>query len=141
MMLMGTAVPMESEKLNAVTGERLDAGNAHFPASTLALTTIDVGNPTTNVIPAEARAGFNIRFNDEHSGASLESRLRKQLDEVGGDGSDGTCLRLTRRIHASAALANIVDLRVDPGVFIPDLGIDPPAVLRFHVGTNGRAAG
>ncbi|MEM8821593.1 MAG: succinyl-diaminopimelate desuccinylase [Pseudomonadota bacterium] len=42
----------------------LDFGSTHFPASTLALTSIDVGNPATNVIPAEGRAVFNIRFND-----------------------------------------------------------------------------
>ena len=43
----------------------------HFDASTLAITTIDTGNPATNVIPAQARATVNIRFNDAHTGASL----------------------------------------------------------------------
>ena len=45
----------------------LDLGSTHFQASTLALTTIDTGNPSNNVIPAEATAVFNIRFNDLHA--------------------------------------------------------------------------
>ena len=49
----------------------LDAGTDHFDASTLAVVTVDTGNPASNVIPAECRATVNIRFNDTHSGASL----------------------------------------------------------------------
>lgn len=56
----------------------LDEGSEHFQPSTLALTSIDVGNPANNVIPAEGRAVFNIRFNDLHSGAGLE-RWAKEL--------------------------------------------------------------
>ena len=69
--------------LHAITGAPLDEGSAHFPPSSLQLTTIDVGNPTSNVIPAQATAAFNIRFNDRHSGASLEDWLRRRLDRVG----------------------------------------------------------
>ena len=57
--------------LDRLASHRLDAGTAHFGPSTLAITTIDVGNPASNVIPAEARATVNIRFNDAHSGKSL----------------------------------------------------------------------
>ncbi|MDP2081841.1 MAG: succinyl-diaminopimelate desuccinylase [Pseudotabrizicola sp.] len=59
-------------KLLAKLEERpLDAGSAHFDASTLAITTIDCGNPANNVIPARGTATVNIRFNDLHSGDSL----------------------------------------------------------------------
>ncbi|WP_022727595.1 succinyl-diaminopimelate desuccinylase [Fodinicurvata sediminis] len=71
--------------LSALTAAPLDQGSEHFQASTLQVTTVDVGNPATNVIPGEARATFNIRFNDLHSGAALESWLRETLDRVGGD--------------------------------------------------------
>ena len=54
----------------------LDAGTPHFDASTLAITTIDCGNPANNVIPARGTATVNIRFNDAHSGASLTAWLR-----------------------------------------------------------------
>ncbi len=70
--------------LNAIAAEPLDKGSAHFQASTLAITTVDVGNPATNVIPGMARAGFNIRFNDLHSGKSLTDWLRTTFDKVAG---------------------------------------------------------
>jgi succinyl-diaminopimelate desuccinylase len=70
--------------LSALTAEPLDAGNAAFQPSSLQITTIDVGNPVTNVIPARAKARFNIRFNDMHSSASLEAWIRRTLDAAGG---------------------------------------------------------
>lgn len=60
----------------------LDNGTDHFDASTLAVTTIDVGNPATNVIPAEARATVNIRFNDAHTSGDLTTWLRSEADRV-----------------------------------------------------------
>ena len=54
----------------------LDRGTEHFDPTTIALTTIDTGNPATNVIPATCRATVNIRFNDTHTGASLSDWLR-----------------------------------------------------------------
>jgi succinyl-diaminopimelate desuccinylase len=65
--------------LAALTAAPLDAGSDFFEPSSLQLTSIDVGNPATNVIPAEARAGLNIRFNDRHSGASLGAWLRAAI--------------------------------------------------------------
>lgn len=62
--------------LNAVASTPLDQGSAHFDASTLAITSIDVGNPASNVIPAQGRAVLNVRFNDLHSGASVADWLR-----------------------------------------------------------------
>lgn len=56
----------------ALTAEPLDEGSEHFQPSTLALTSIDTGNTAANVIPAEARLAFNIRFNDRHSAESLK---------------------------------------------------------------------
>jgi len=83
--LADNPIPRLLKMLNALTAEPLDHGSPHFQASTLTLTTVDVGNAATNVIPAQAKAGFNIRFNDLHSGASLEKWIRHQLDTVGGD--------------------------------------------------------
>jgi succinyl-diaminopimelate desuccinylase len=61
---------------NALTAAPLDAGNDWFQPSSLQFTSIDVGNPVTNVIPAEASAMLNIRFNSDHTGASLSAWLR-----------------------------------------------------------------
>jgi succinyl-diaminopimelate desuccinylase len=70
--------------LHALTAAPLDEGSAHFQASTLQVATIDIGNPATNVIPGEARAVFNARFNDRWTGASLERHIRTLLDRAGG---------------------------------------------------------
>jgi succinyl-diaminopimelate desuccinylase len=54
----------------------LDEGNDWFQPSNLEITDIEVGNPATNMIPAEARARLNIRFNNSHAGAELEAWIR-----------------------------------------------------------------
>src|SRR5947209_6135361 len=70
--------------LHALTTAELDRGSEHFQPSTLQVSTIDIGNPAANVIPAIARAVFNIRFNDCWTSEKLERWLRQRLDEVGG---------------------------------------------------------
>ena len=65
--------------LDALTSAPIDAGTDWFEASSLQITSIDVGNGATNVIPASARAALNIRFNDGHSGASLTAWVRATL--------------------------------------------------------------
>jgi succinyl-diaminopimelate desuccinylase len=59
--------------MSALMDEPLDAGSHKFDPSNLEFTSIDIGNPTVNLIPSEARARFNIRFNDCHSFASLKA--------------------------------------------------------------------
>ncbi len=61
---------------DALTAAPLDAGNDWFQPSSLQFTSIDVGNPVTNVIPASASAMLNIRFNSDHTGAALSAWLR-----------------------------------------------------------------
>lgn len=68
--------------LNSFMAEPLDAGTEQFAASNLEITSVDVGNPATNIIPAMAEARFNIRFNDRHTAKSLESRLERQASEA-----------------------------------------------------------
>jgi succinyl-diaminopimelate desuccinylase len=68
--------------LDRLASHEIDRGTDHFDASTLAITTVDTGNPASNVIPAQARATVNIRFNDRHTGASLSDWLRAQAAEV-----------------------------------------------------------
>jgi succinyl-diaminopimelate desuccinylase len=83
--LADNPIPRLLAMLNALTAEPLDEGSSHFQPSTFVITTVDVGNPATNVIPAQARAGFNVRFNDLHDSKALEKRFRDQLDRIGGD--------------------------------------------------------
>lgn len=74
--LADNPIPALIRALDALAGLHLDDGNEWFQPSNLEITTVDVGNGATNVIPAMARARINIRFNDEHSGGALVERVR-----------------------------------------------------------------
>ena len=75
-------LPAMARLADRLSGCKLDGGTAHFDPSTLAVVSIDTGNPATNVIPARCRATVNIRFNDAHDGESLTGWLRRELDSV-----------------------------------------------------------
>lgn len=64
-----------------------DAGTDDFQPSNLEVTTIDVGNPATNVIPAKASASFNIRFNDTWTADTLRAKIIRRLDAAAADGA------------------------------------------------------
>ena len=87
--------------LGALDSAVLDEGSEHFPPSTLALTTADVGNPTTNLIPAQASARFNIRFTDQHTGASLTEWIETTIREAAGDDAD---LEIETRVSGESFL-------------------------------------
>ena len=82
-MLADNPLPRLVALLDALLALTLDAGTDHFQPSRLELTSIDVGNQATNVIPGAATARFNVRFNDLHTGASLERIIRVCLDALG----------------------------------------------------------
>ena len=75
-------LPAMARLIDQLSTASLDAGTEHFDASTLAVVTMDTGNPATNVIPAQCRATVNIRFNDAHSSASLTDWLQEHADKV-----------------------------------------------------------
>ena len=83
--------------MTALEETALDDGTEHFDQSTLAITTIDVGNTATNVIPEKCRATVNIRFNDAHSGQSLIDWLQHHLDSV----SEKTKTRIQMNVKIS----------------------------------------
>jgi succinyl-diaminopimelate desuccinylase len=78
--LADNPLPQLVRLLSALTALRLDEGNAAFQPSNLEITTVDVGNRATNVIPGAATARLNVRYNDAWTPASLEARLRETLD-------------------------------------------------------------
>jgi succinyl-diaminopimelate desuccinylase len=75
-------IPVLAEIVTQLAGHKLDKGTDHFDASTLAFTTVDTGNDATNVIPGEARAGFNIRFNDRHTPDSLTHWVNDRTNQI-----------------------------------------------------------
>jgi succinyl-diaminopimelate desuccinylase len=62
----------------------LDDGSEHFDPSHLEFTSVDVGNPTVNLIPGEARARFNIRYNDCHSQTALKTLIERRAATAAG---------------------------------------------------------
>jgi succinyl-diaminopimelate desuccinylase len=70
--------------LHALVAAPLDDGTPHFQPSSLQIATIDVGNPTDNVIPGTARATINIRFNDRWTSATIKDWVKRRLDAAGG---------------------------------------------------------
>jgi len=75
--------------LGTLQSRHLDDGSEFFQPSNLEITTVDVGNPTENMIPETAKARFNIRFNVAHSGASLTKWVQGILEDA-RQGFDGT---------------------------------------------------
>ncbi|AMK24471.1 MULTISPECIES: succinyl-diaminopimelate desuccinylase [unclassified Sphingobium] len=82
--LADNPVPRLVRILSAIDAIVLDEGNDWFQASNIEITNLDVGNPTTNVIPAAAQARISIRFNNEHSGAELVERITALAATEGG---------------------------------------------------------
>ncbi|HVL22052.1 MAG TPA: succinyl-diaminopimelate desuccinylase [Amaricoccus sp.] len=95
--------------LDRLASHRLDGGTSHFGASTLAITTIDVGNPASNVIPAQARARVNIRFNDAHTAQSLADWIEAETDAV----AKATGIGLATRFEISGE-----SFVTEPGPFV-----------------------
>jgi succinyl-diaminopimelate desuccinylase len=71
--------------MSALMAQPLDRGSEHFAASNLEFTSVDVGNKTVNLIPGEARARFNIRFNDRHTQETLKRLIEARCREAAGE--------------------------------------------------------
>jgi succinyl-diaminopimelate desuccinylase len=95
--------------LDRLQSHVLDEGYPRFPPSNLEVTTIDVGNPATNVIPARASARLNIRFNPAHDGDSLTAWLEAEC-ELARQGFSGKVL-LSPRLTGNAFIT-------EPGDFV-----------------------
>ena len=80
--LAGNPVPVLLKVLTALTSKKLDDGNENFQPSNLEVTSVDVNNPAHNVIPANAKAKFNIRFNTEHDGQDLLRWIKEEIADV-----------------------------------------------------------
>ena len=83
--LADNPLPRLIKMMDRFTSHLFDNGNEHFSPTNLELASIDVGNTASNVIPAQATALFNIRFNTEQTSDDLEKWLQEQCEAVGGD--------------------------------------------------------
>jgi succinyl-diaminopimelate desuccinylase len=94
--------------MNALMIEPLDAGSAHFDPSNLEFTSVDVGNRTVNIIPGEARARFNVRYNDRHTRESLKALIERRAAAAAG--------RVRWRIDWEPSNADV--FLTEPGSFV-----------------------
>ena len=78
-------VPDIAALIAALSGDPLDKGTEHFQPSNLEFTSVDVGNPAWNVIPAQARARFNIRYNDCHTREALRALIEDRVTKASGN--------------------------------------------------------
>jgi succinyl-diaminopimelate desuccinylase len=101
-------VPDVARLIVALSEEPLDHGSAEFQPSNLEFTSVDVGNSATNVIPAQARAKFNIRYNDLHTPSGLRQLLEARLAQATGN-------RIRARIVWEPSNSNVFVTK--PGAF------------------------
>jgi len=99
--------------MGALMAQPLDRGTEHFDASNLEFTSVDVGNRTVNLIPGEARARFNIRYNDLHTPETLKALMEARCAAAAGD----------VRWRIEYLPSNSWVFRTQPGPFI-DLVVD-----------------
>lgn len=90
-------MPAMAQLMANLAAHELDQGTEHFDASTLAVVTIDTGNPADNVIPAETRSTVNIRFNDTHTSDALTTWLQTEVDKI----SAATDIEISMRVRVS----------------------------------------
>ena len=114
-------IPGLVKLMSAVMAEPLDCGTEHFDPSNLEFTSVDVGNRTVNLIPGEARARFNIRYNDMHTPETLKALIEQRCAAAAGDVS----------WHIEYLPSNSWVFRTEPGPFV-DL------VVEAIAGATGR---
>lgn len=100
-------VPAIARIVAALSTHDFDRGTRHFDPTNLEVSSIDVGNPAVNVIPGEARAQFNVRFNDAWTLETLRERIREVVKEAAGDA----------RVELEFPPSNAVSFITQPGDF------------------------
>ncbi|QFQ89360.1 succinyl-diaminopimelate desuccinylase [Paracoccus kondratievae] len=119
--------------LHGLTSTPLDHGTEHFDPSGLQVTTVDCGNPASNVIPERAQATINIRFNDAHDSGSLDRMIRARAEAISAE--TGISFAISAEVSGESFLTRpgpFVDLVT--GVVREETGIDP--VLSTSGGTS-----
>ena len=100
--------PQIAALIAALSAEPLDQGTDHFQPSNLEFVSIDIGNPAWNVIPAQARARFNMRYNDCHTQESLRALIEQRVVKASGNS-------VRARIEWEPSNADV--FRTQPGKF------------------------
>jgi len=123
-------VPDISRLIVALSDEPLDHGSAQFQASNLEFTSVDVDNTATNVIPGEARAKFNIRYNDNHTQESLRQLLEQRLAIACGS-------RIRARIAWEPSNSNVFVTKPGPFTDLASSAIEDVTGRKPELSTSG----
>jgi succinyl-diaminopimelate desuccinylase len=123
-------IPDIAALITALVSEPLDLGSAQFQPSNLEFTSVDVGNPAGNVIPAQARAKFNIRFNDHHSQESLRALIEARVAKAAGN-------RVQTRIVWEPSNADVFVTRPGPFTDLVVAAVEEVTGRRPDLNTGG----
>jgi succinyl-diaminopimelate desuccinylase len=123
-------VPDISRLIVAISDEPLDHGSAQFQASNLEFTSVDVGNTANNVIPGQARAKFNIRFNDHHTQATLRTLVEERLQKAAGN-------RIKARIVWEPSNSNVFVTKPGPFTDLAVAAIEEVTGRKPELSTSG----
>jgi succinyl-diaminopimelate desuccinylase len=123
-------VPDIARLIVALSDEPLDQGSAQFQASNLEFTSVDVGNAASNVIPGQARAKFNIRFNDLHTQATLRDLVEQRLAHAAGN-------RIRARIVWEHSNSNVFVTKPGPFTDLAVAAIEEVTGRRPELSTSG----
>src|SRR5437764_982908 len=123
-------VPDISRLIVAISDEPLDHGSAQFQASNPEFTAVDVGNTANNVIPGQARAKFNIRYNDNHTQASLRELVETRLTKACGN-------RIRARIVWEPSNSNVFVTKPGPFTDLAVSAIEEVTGRKPELSTSG----
>jgi succinyl-diaminopimelate desuccinylase len=123
-------VPDIARLIVALSDEPLDHGSAQFQASNLEFTSVDVGNTAGNVIPGQARAKFNIRFNDHHTQETLRELVDARLAKAAGN-------RIRARIVWEPSNSNVFVTKPGPFTDLAVAAIEEVTGRRPELSTSG----
>jgi succinyl-diaminopimelate desuccinylase len=123
-------VPDISRLIVALSDDPLDHGSAQFQASNLEFTSVDVGNTAFNVIPGQARAKFNIRFNDHHTQETLRRLVEERLVKATGN-------RIRARIAWEPSNSNVFVTKPGPFTDLAVAAIEEITGRKPELSTSG----
>ena len=123
-------VPDIARLIVALSDEPLDHGSAQFQASNLEFTSVDVGNTATNVIPGQASARFNIRYNDNHTQESLRQLVETRLAKACGN-------RIRARIVWAPSNSNVFVTKPGPFTDLASAAIEEVTGRKPELSTSG----
>ena len=123
-------VPDISRLIAALSDEPLDYGSAQFQASNLEFTSVDVGNTAFNVIPSQARAKFNIRFNDNHTQETLRALVEARMTKAAGN-------RVRARIEWEYSNSNVFVTKPGPFTELAVAAIEEVTGRKPELSTSG----